>query len=301
MAFHYSIGIWVVVSVLVCGCVAEVKIDGDSEAVKPEPPEEVPVTLSLTINFAADDASGAGFGNGDAVGLFVVARDDVSGASVNVYENVRAVLENGRWKTAEEMWLTKQTAGVDVYCYSPYSDNAAAGVLETSVSTEQNTDDGYGASVLLWGKKAGVEPSEKPVSVAMSNLMSCLNVVVKAGNGWTAEEMTEAVVHYCGLATKAKVRLETGRVAADGGVEEIAARNNGDGTYSAIVVPQAVSDLELVRIRIGSDEYLLKTSIDLLPGKKHTCEITVSKTNGNFSATIGGWETDDNDYGGPVD
>ena len=293
---------------LLCSCVAEVKIDGGTVTVTPEPepeptPEEMPVKLPLTINFSADDALGARFSEGDVVGLFVVAeRDDVSEASDNMYGNVQFTLENGRWNPSEEMWLTKRKTGADIYCYSPYSGEVTTdGVLETGVRTEQNTEDGYVASFVLWGKKTGVKPSEKPVSIAMSNLMSCLNLVVKAGNGWTAKEMPAAVVHYCALAARAKVNILNGTIAADGDVEEITARNNGDGTYSAIVVPQTVKDQELVKIRFGSDEYLLKTSIDLLPGKVHTCEITVSKTNGSFNATIVGWETDNNDYGGPVD
>lgn len=77
---------------LLCSCVAEVKIDGGTVTVTPEPepmPEEMPVKLPLTITFSADDALGARFSEGDMVGLFVVAeRDDVSGTSDNMYGNV---------------------------------------------------------------------------------------------------------------------------------------------------------------------------------------------------------------------
>lgn len=75
----------------------------------------------------------------------------------------------------------------------------------------------------------------------------------------------------------------------------------GTEIFKALVVPQNVSESELVRIRIGTNSYSLKTSIDLKSGRQHTCTVVINRTGEGINIGIGPWETDDIDYGGSVE
>ncbi len=47
------------------------------------------------------------------------------------------------------------------------------------------------------------------MNIPMRHLTSCLKVILKAGAGWTAEELAGAKVTVCGLKTAGFVNLKT--------------------------------------------------------------------------------------------
>lgn len=153
----------------------------------------------------------------------------------------------------------------------------------------------------MWGKVDGVSPTPDPVVISVNHSMSCLIVKLKAGTGWKEDDIKDAEVTLCGLKTSALVNLADGTVIADGGTAEMKPLPIGAGIFKALVVPQKVSDAELVRVKVGTNSYSLKTSIDLKSGRQHTCTVVINRTGEGINIGIGPWETDGIDYGGPVE
>ena len=128
------------------------------------------------------------------------------------------------------------------------------------------------------------------------------NVIIKlvAGNGYTAEDMASASVAICGLKINSTINLATGTITATGEVKEITPKTE-NGQYSALIVPQNVSNTDLIKVTIGDKVYILNQSVEFLSGKQHTCTLTVERTNQGINIGIGEWESADGDFGGIVE
>jgi hypothetical protein len=152
----------------------------------------------------------------------------------------------------------------------------------------------------LWGKTAGVAPTKDAVGITVKHAMS--NVIVKliAGNGYTAEDMASATVAICGLKTNSTINLASGVVTATGDVAEITPMVEND-YRRALVVPQSISNADLIKVTIGDKVYTLNQSIEFKSGKQHTCTLTVERTNQGINIGIDGWETESDDFGGTVE
>lgn len=279
---------------LLCGCsVKQGNGDGDGNGVG----REIPIHIATAVTRVADER----FEDGDVLGLFVVNEPETLAASGNQYDNEPLTFA-GSALTSRELYYRDDRTVTDFYCYFPYRQTVEdVAALPFKVNADQSTPDGYNGSDFLWGQTTGVMPSERLVNIPMRHLTSRLKVVLKPGAGWSADELAGAKVSVCGLNTEGFVNLKDGSVEAGDSGEEIVARNYGGGVFSALVVPQSVVNAELVKIAVGTNEYVLRTSIDLRPGLSHSCTVTVNKTGGSINVGIVGWETDDNDYGGSVE
>lgn len=272
----------------------------DKSAETPKEPEIPLVPINLTMSMTK--ATETGFENGDEVGLYVVTGPAKLKSTGNQYDNALLKLDKSVWMPDTILYYKDNVTATDFYAYYPYMSEIKSVVsVNFAVETDQSTLEGYKASDLLWGKTTGVIPSENTVSLKLSHLTSRVNVVLKAGAGWTSDELKSAEVRLAGLKTEALANFSEGKLNATfGSTKDIAMYNNGDCTFKAIVIPQTVNVTELVKISIGTSEYALKTGIELKAGMEHTCTVTVSKTGGSFSVEIGGWETDNVDHGGSV-
>lgn len=242
------------------------------------------------------------FETGDDVGLFVVNQPSDLQTSGNHVDNCRFTFDGTKWNAGEETYWLDATTKADFYCYYPYTSSVSSiTAFPFQVCQDQSSESGYKASDLMWGKVQGIAPTPDPVMVTVNHSMSCLIVNLKAGTGWNEDDIKEAEVTLCGLRTSALVNLADGTVIADGGTAEMKPLPIGAGIFKALVVPQKVSDSELVRVKVGTNSYSLKTSIDLKSGRQHTCTVVINRTGEGINIGIGPWETDDIDYGGSVE
>ena len=266
---------------------------------KPEPePELVPIQIATTMTRATDYA----FETGDDVGLFVVNEPKSLQLSGNHVDNCKFTFDGTKWNAGKEIYWLDATTKADFYCYYPYTSSVSSiSAFTFKASQDQSTESGYKESDFMWGKVQGIAPTPDPVMITVNHGMSCLIINLKAGTGWKKEDINKAEVTLCGLKTSAKISLADGTVTADGNKSEIKPNVLGDGAFRALVVPQKVSDAELVRIKVGENTYTLKTTIDLRSGKQHTCTVVVNRTSEGINIGIGPWETDDIDYGGSVE
>lgn len=257
---------------------------------------KIPISIATSVTKVTDTA----FENGDAVGLYVVNTPAALKQSGNHADNVKFSYNGEKWSSAEQLYWYDEKTPADFYAYYPYTASASVSTLSFSVQQDQSSESGYKASEFLYGSKKGVAPTAEPVLISTRHLMSCIRVELKAGTGWTDSDIAAASVSISGLQTAAEVSLSDGSLSAAGNVADIQPLSLGGGVYKALVIPQTVTDSELIRVKVGGNDYALKTSVTLVTGKQHKCSIVVNRTNEGINISIDPWE-DGDEFGGTVE
>ena len=285
-------------ALLIMALVVLVSCKKNEEPAPTPEPDAVPIQIATTVTRATDSA----FETGDNVGLFVVNQPNGIQASGNHVDNCKFTFDGTKWNAGKEIYWLDATTKADFYCYYPYT-SPVSSITEFpfKVSQDQSTENGYKTSDFMWGKVDGIAPTPDPVVITVNHSMSCLIVNLKAGTGWKEDDIKNTEITLRGLRTSSLINLADGTVTADGDAMEMKPMQVGAGIFKALVVPQKVSDSELVRVKVGTNSYSLKTSIDLKSGKRHTCTVVVNRTGEGINIGIGPWETDDIDYGGSVE
>lgn len=276
---------------------------------KPTPPPPVPPPaqqIKIPINIltgAWTKATDSAFENGDKVGVYVVNYSgDTPGVIANSGNHVSNIsfTYSSTWAPETPIYWKDQTTKADFYCYYPHNANITTiAAYPFSVKANQSAIADYKASDLLFGKTTGISPTPNAIAITVKHVMSNLIVKLTAGDGYTAQDLTSAKITITNLKTESTINLATGIATAVGNAQDITPF--AEATYSrALVVPQTVSDANLIKIEIGSYIYILKETITLEPNKQHTCTLIVNKTNEGINITIGGWEQDGKDHGGTV-
>ncbi len=275
----------------------------ESPAPEPEPTPTPPPTQekwAINISTSITRATDTSFENGDKVGIYVVNQPNTLKATGNHADNI-GFTYSGSWSAATTIYWKDETTKADFYCYYPYASNISnVEAYPFAVKADQSSVANYKASDFLWGKTTGVAPTKDAVGITVKHAMS--NVIVKlvAGNGYTAEDMASASVAICGLKTNSTINLATGVITPTGDAQEITPMVEND-YRRALVVPQSVSNADLIKVTIGDKVYTLNQSIEFKSGKQHTCTLTVERTNQGINIGIDGWETEGDDFGGTVE
>ena len=274
-----------------------------SEGPSPEPeptptptPPPTPERIPISITRSAE----SNFVSGDKIGLFVVNEPNALKSSGNHVDNICFTYSNS-WAPSTPIYWKDATTKADFYCYAPYASSIAnVEAYPFAVKTDQSSDANYKASDLLWGKVAGVTPTKESVDITVKHTMSNIIVKLVAGNGYTTEDMASASVAICGLKINSTINLATGVVTATADAADITPKLT-NGQYQALVIPQNVTDADIIKVTIGENVYTLKQTVELQSGKQHTCTITIERTNQGININIGGWDVDGEDFGGTVE
>lgn len=267
----------------------------------PVEPSKIPINITAGVWTRATDAA---FEQGDKAGIYVVNFNGASAGSLvtagNHVDNMRFTY-SGSWTPDTPIYWKDQTTKADFYCYYPHSTSVAnVSVYPFTVKADQSSESNYKASDFLWGKAAGVAPTANPVQITVKHMMSNLLIYLKAGDGYKSEDLKQAKITICGMKTDATIDLATGKATASGTVADMTPKAEAD-YYRALVVPQSVANADLIQVSIGESEYVLNQTVTFEANKQHSCTLTVNKTSEGINIGIGGWETDENDYGGTVE
>lgn len=281
---------------LFLSCSENLNLESEQKPTPNPAPEKWAINISTSITRATETA----FENGDKVGIYVANQPNALKTSGNHADNI-CFSYSGSWSTSTPIYWKDESTKADFYCYYPYT----LSIVSTeghpfAVKADQSSVANYKASDFLWGKTTGVAPTKDAVGITVTHAMS--NVIVKlvAGNGYTADDMAAASVAICGLKTNSTINLATGAITAIGDVAEIIPMIEND-YRRALVVPQTVSNTDLIKVTIGDKTYILNQSVEFKSGKQHTCTITVDRTNQGINIGIGGWEIDGVDFGGTIE
>ena len=160
-----------------------------------QPTERVPIDISTSITRATETA----FESGDQIGLFVVNRnaDGTSTAlqtSGNHVDNMLYTFSTVWTPAAPVYWKDTKTCA-DFYMYYPYRKSVASvSAMPFDVAADQSAVAAYKASDLLVGSKLNVVPSKQAVDIVAKHVMSQVEIVLKAGNGFTDASLASAEV-----------------------------------------------------------------------------------------------------------
>lgn len=168
-----------------------------------------------------------------------------------------------------------------------------------NVKADQASVDNYKASDFLWGKTSGDKPTEQAVNITLNHVFSCAQVKVEPGNGFTQAALDEATIQvkFNHIRLAASIDLVTGEVEAVNEEQSIILGKN-DGLYRALVVPQSISETDLLVVNVNGKDYTLKKGHHFERNKRYTFTVKVNKTSSGINVNIGQWDDDGVDYGG---
>ena len=181
------------------------------------------------------------------------------------------------------------------------------GMLLHVVRMDQKSDNDYLASDLVYAVKPDVVPQTEVVPLEFYHLLSKVEVVLKPGNGITAEEMkqvndTKVTVTLVGTKTRVQFRpsktvaetigTEAGRKSMLTVVEDsespitLSTVTTDDFTNgacaAAIVVPQTVNGHFVCINYMGYDTYYDVKNLELKSGYRYRFNLTVNRIGGEY-------------------
>ena len=281
---------------------------GGSGSEDPEPtpePTPEPVRKEIKMLFGVQDiarATDATFETGDKIGLYVVNYDGQQAGNLqntgNHVNNMRFVY-NSSWTPDQAIYWKDDETKADFYAYYPYSASANVSGYIFNVKADQASVDNYKASDFLWGKTSGVSPTEQAVNITLNHVFSCAQVKVEPGNGFTQAALDEAAIQvkFNHVRLAASINLGTGEVEAVDEERSIILGKN-DGLYRALIVPQSISETDLLVVNVNGKDYTLKKGHHFERNKRYTFTVKVNKTSSGINVNIGQWDDDGVDYGG---
>ena len=92
--------------------------------------------------------------------------------------------------------------------------------------------------------------------------------------------------------------LTTGEATPHGDGFSVKMQKEGAATYKAIIVPQEVTDGNLITLRIDGRDYNLKKAFTFVAGKRHKFTITVNRLSDGMNVSVSQWDNDETDHGG---
>lgn len=259
--------------------------------------DRLPINISTTLTRATDSA----FEAGDKVGIFIVNEPDALATSGNHVDNM-GFTYSSKWTPDTPIYWLDQTTKADFYCYYPYASTANTAAHTFATKADQSLLANYKASEFLWGKTTGVAPTEEAVNITTNHTFSNALVILKPGDGFTKESLAAATksVKICGVKTNATINLATGVATATGNATEVTPYLE-NGQYRALIVPQTTADGALIVVTVDGVDYTLSRSMTFKANKQHKFTVTLNKVSNGVNVGIGGWETDEEDYGGDAE
>lgn len=303
---------------MVAGCAVK-------EELAPESSNLLPVKIDGAIDQISTKATGEGFVEGDALGLYAVnmlSGNTVAGTledSGNQVDNAKYVFDGTQWTAVRAAYYKDVDTHVDLYAYYPYQKSiSSTSAFNFEVQQDQSKPAaggqlcGYEASDLLWCKVADVTPSESKVKLRLSHKMAGVQVKLMAGSGFDEEEFGSLgkSVLATGTTRKATVNFSTGVVTPVGSAQStgVVMAVQEDDSFRAVLVPQTVAaGTKLFAITLDGMSYgfSVGSAVAYAAGKLTSFDITVNKKTpeGDYefvltNTQIVDWTEDRNTHGG---
>ena len=259
--------------------------------------DKLPINISTTYSRATDSA----YEVGDKVGIFVVNEPNDLKASSNHVDNMGFTYTTTWTPDASIYWLDKTTKAA-FYCYYPYAQSVSTTAHTFATKANQSQLADYKASEFLWGKTAGIAPTKEAVNITTNHTFSNALIVLKPGDGFTEATLAAATksVKICGVKTNATINLATGVATATGNATEVTPYLE-NGQYRALIVPQTTVEGALIVVTVDGVDYKLTRAMTFKANKQHKFTVTLNKVSNGVNVGIGGWETDEEDYGGDAE
>lgn len=195
-------------SVVVFSCEREDRVLFSSEA-----DNELKIVTHINTQVRATDA---GFEIGDSIGLYVAKWQDATLPEAlqeagNYVDNALFSLFNlsNGWGTNEVIYYPNDDNKLDIYAYYPYRSPAfGAGCrIDLTVASNQTNYIDYTRSDFMVAKVKGVKRSPNQVQLTFNHLLAQMVFVLKAGTGFTVNDLKAAKVRVVNAVTDASYNL----------------------------------------------------------------------------------------------
>ena len=270
------IGDWLPVVMLICGVLASCSSEDESTA--PLPDGKYPLQLTAEVAQPQTCAGGKDAWTGG---------EEIRVSLEGVFGNKTYVMDasgNASPKDADNAFYWKNTDEARVSAWTPDIES------ETDISDQSG---GYAAFDVLYASAIG--RYDQAINLRFIHRMAKIEVILKAGEGITEEELEGATVTIFGdPLTHSTAGLVAPGDQSDGEIKPY--YDAATKKYEALVPPQNMTGKPLVRISIGSNDFTYTPEteaagkFDFFGGKRYAYTITV-KANGIDvqSVTSGTW------------
>lgn len=272
----------------------------------PAPTEPTEERMDICICPKMNDkiADDCDFGEGDAIGLYVVNYDDSNPRLLsntgNYVDNMRFTYNN-TWRPDSLVTWKDNNTKANFYVYYPYGKVTDVKAHTFNVQPVQSQESNYKASDFLLGKLTGVLPTGSTVEIPVNHVFSRVVMTFAAGNNFTAESIEGANVHIKlnGLKCSASINLETGSVTPQGQTYATIPFKTGE-SYMALVVPQTVKG-HLITVTVRNTQFNLQEDFTFESGKSYEFNIKLDMTSTGVNVNIKPWIEEENDNGGTAE
>ena len=270
------IGGWLPVVMLICGMLAS--CSSEDESTTPLPYGKYPLQLTAEVAQPQTRAGGKDAWTGG---------EEIRVSLEGVFGNKTYVMDasgNASPKDADNAFYWKNTDEARVSAWTPDIES------ETDISDQSG---GYAAFDVLYASAIG--RYDQAINLRFIHRMAKIEVILKAGEGITEEELEGATVTIFGdPLTHSTAGLVAPGDQSDGEIKPY--YDAATKKYEALVPPQNMTGKPLVRISIGSNDFTYTPEteaagkFDFFGGKRYAYTITV-KANGIDvqSVTSGTW------------
>lgn len=257
-------------------------------------PDEGEIQLDMLYPGASTRVSDQGFEATDEIGVYVTASDALLQLAGNVVNNEQFTFNGTSWTSSRKVYWNEGMH--NVYAYYPYSKNINdVADYNFDVQVDQSTAEGYTKSDFLWSSAFNIKASQDPVSMQFQHRLSKVVVELVKGEMFSGDIPSDAEVYILGTVPNALIDLSTGDVTKHdfGAIKPIKCLRVEDGKYTAIVVPQRLTNKQaMVEVIIGNVSYIMDGTINYYQGYMHTMTITLNQSPEQIEIEIGGNKDD---------
>lgn len=242
--------------------------------------------------------SGNSFEVDDVIGLYVTQYEGNTSPALqlggNYASNVPVAYDGHAWTSNPKLyWGDGKT---DIYAYYPKMEVSSIDELPFSVALDQSAAasgssmDPVEASDFLWTKMTGLSRMDT-VPLVFKHKMSKVVVKLQKGEDYEGDFPSDAVLLIHNTIPEALIDLSSGDVIKSPkvSVQTIVAHSDGSGSFSAILVPQMLTNrVPLFELVCKDVSYLVESKFNFKSGVCHTVNFTLSNNPERVLITIGG-------------
>ncbi|KAA6341675.1 hypothetical protein EZS27_010543 [termite gut metagenome] len=276
--------------------------------------EKIPISLSVSVDVSHTLVTGSSLEQGDAIGLYMMKSSSPEDSPyANNVKFTRSTSNN--YISEESLFYPEEGEGYDFLAYYPYYDDnkiveAGSTDIKVAIQTDQSGAKAFSASDFMIAEGLDISKPEEIVSLSFYRKMSCLNIRLRPGQGYTADGLLEVnpIVRISGMYTNALYNFSSGKFSSYNTPTDIIP----NGTWkidngmlvgkSAIVIPQITSASRVsIELEVDGVFFDCKLGASFESGTSHDVTLTASPNYGGLPIVISSTDVSDWKEGQSID